>query len=357
MGETVRVKGGDITARWRGTDDLAGLLVTTSAYTVTSVVAQPSSAALRAAEAEYPFDAAVFLQIPDGVPERVRDLARDVAGEAATPYDRALLIERFLRGYTYNLEVPSPPTDRDFVDYFLFDLEEGYCDYYSTAFVVMARTVGLPTRLAIGYVSGEAGPSPWDRVVVEENAHSWPEVYFPEWGWIRFEPTAARAEIRQYLEEEDLADELERLPHQPLIVNRSWIWAAILFGCAMVMLLATWIVNRRRDRIPEGGLTSAWKMLVQAGSTLGSSHQPGQTVFDYAAVLSEVVAERAARARWQRRKWFTRADQVKRMLDQFALAYSHHLYGAGPEGDDPPAELWHELARIRTVPLIPRRDR
>ena len=356
MGDVVRVEGGDTTVLWRGLSDPAGLLVSSTLYTVTSVVAQPEPDELRTAATEYSIDTALFLQLPDGVPERVWDLAREVTEEATTPYDRAVRIEHFLRGYSYSLDVPPPPADRDIVDYFLFDLGEGYCDYYATAFVVMARMVGLPARLAIGYVGGQPGLSPWDRVVVEENSHSWPEVYFPDWGWVRFEPTAARAEVRQYLEEESGTALVERLPRRPMTVGRSIIWAAVILGLGMVFGVATWASQRRRAPIYGTGLPSTWRMLVHIGSLLGSAHQPGQTVFDYAEVLSEIVASWAATTRWRRRTWLARANQVKRMLDHFAVAYSRHLYGGGPEGQEPPAELLRELIRMRRVPLMPRRD-
>ena len=78
---------------------------------------------------------------------------------------------------------------------FLFELKRGYCDYYATAFVTLARLAGLPTRFATGYAVGT-----WDGydrvwVVSEAEAHSWPEVLFPEVGWIPFEPTAGRPSL------------------------------------------------------------------------------------------------------------------------------------------------------------------
>ena len=78
------------------------------------------------------------------------------------------------------------------VDYFLFDLRQGYCDYYASAMIVFARSRGLPARLAVGYASGEYDPVSDQFLVTEADAHSWPEIYFPEYGWIPFEPTAAQ---------------------------------------------------------------------------------------------------------------------------------------------------------------------
>ena len=125
------------------------------------------------------------------LPARVRDLARTVTAGATNPYDQASQIEAYLRTLTYDLKVPLVAADRDLVDAFLFDLRRGYCDYFASAFVVMARSVGLPARLAVGYASGQTvAPGVW--VVSAADAHSWPEVYFEGVGWVPFEPTPAR---------------------------------------------------------------------------------------------------------------------------------------------------------------------
>ena len=357
VGDVARVEDGETTARWRGPDDLAGLLVSSAAYTVTSMVALPAPDDLRSAAAVYPPVMAEYLQLPAELPERVRDLANEVTEGATTPYDRAIRLERYLRGFPYSLDVPSPPPDRDVADYFLFDLGEGYCDYYATAFVVMARAVGLPARLAIGYVGGRSGSSPWDRVVMESNGHSWPEVFFSGWGWVRFEPTSSRPEVREHLEDDVAATSEDRIPRRPMGARRSLLWAGAFLALAMVLGLAAWAWRRSANRSPDTGLSSAWRMLVQVGDTLGSSHQPGQTVFDYAAALSSAVAERAADARWRQKTWFARSDEVKRMLDLFAATYSCYLYGGGSEELELSVDLWRELARMRSVPLIPRRNR
>ena len=86
------------------------------------------------------------------------DLAVEVVGDAETRYDGAKAIEYYLRAYTYTLDLPEPPTNRDLVDYFLFERQEGYCDYYASAMVVMARAVGIPARLASGYAQGTYDP-------------------------------------------------------------------------------------------------------------------------------------------------------------------------------------------------------
>ncbi len=156
----------------------------------------PSSASpeeLRAAPPEYPaWMEERYLALPDGLPSRVRTLALALTRQAETPYDKALALEAYLRSFPYTLDLPQPPPDRDLTSYFLFELRRGYCDYYATAFAVLGRAAGLPTRLAIGYLGGACDPSTRTCTLYESEAHSWPEVYFPGYGWVAFEPTAGR---------------------------------------------------------------------------------------------------------------------------------------------------------------------
>jgi transglutaminase-like putative cysteine protease len=108
------------------------------------------------------------------------------------PYDAAEAIEGFLRTeHTYREDISAPPLDRDAVDYFLFESKAGYCDYFGSAMVVMMRTQGIPARLIRGYATGEYDQEKGLYVVPVSSAHTWAEVYFPNYGWQRFEPTAA----------------------------------------------------------------------------------------------------------------------------------------------------------------------
>ena len=109
------------------------------------------------------------------MPPRVAALAQEVTAAAATPYDQALALEAFLRQYPYDLGIPAPPPEVDVADFFLFELQRGYCDYYATAMAVLARTLGLPARLASGYAA--AAPDEDGVQTIRQNlAHSWPEI-------------------------------------------------------------------------------------------------------------------------------------------------------------------------------------
>lgn len=131
-----------------------------------------------------------YTQLPDTIPKRVVDLSLTITEDALSPFDKAIKIQNYLMdNFSYTLDTPYTPPGRDFVDYFLFDLQEGYCTYFATAMAVMGRAVGLPVR----YIEGFAmPPKPYlnDMYNVRKSdAHAWVEVYFPNIGWIPFDPT------------------------------------------------------------------------------------------------------------------------------------------------------------------------
>lgn len=137
-----------------------------------------------------------YLQLPGTLPERVRELAETITADYTNPYDKATAIERYLRAnITYNDDVSAPPIGRDGVDYMLFERPEGYCNYYASAMAVLARSIGIPARVASGYSLGDYRDGVFH--VTEANAHSWVEVYFPGYGWIEFEPTSSKPEIER----------------------------------------------------------------------------------------------------------------------------------------------------------------
>ena len=176
--------------------DMLGALTDPDVYTVVSYQPQLSVEQLRSAGSDYPPQiVGRYLQLPESMPERVLALARELTQAAPTPYDRAVSIETYLRTFPYTLEVGPPPPGRDVVDYFLFTARQGYCDYYASAMVVLARAVGLPARLVIGYASGEYNAPTAEYIVRQKDAHSWAEVYFSGIGWVEFEPTASQPAI------------------------------------------------------------------------------------------------------------------------------------------------------------------
>lgn len=126
---------------------------------------------------------------------RAEVLPRIIQG-AITPYDKAKAIEQWLRGnIQYSETIPAPPTNRDLVDWVVFDQKQAYCTYYATAMVVMLRSLGIPARMAAGFSQGIYDPANKTYIVRERDAHTWVEVYFTGAGWVEFEPTSSQNEI------------------------------------------------------------------------------------------------------------------------------------------------------------------
>jgi transglutaminase-like putative cysteine protease len=121
---------------------------------------------------------------------RIRDLAVQVTAGATNPYDKAVAVEQYLRtNYRYTLTPPAPVGGADPEEDFLFNGRAGYCQYFATAMADMLRSIGVPVRLVNGYGPGNYDSVQQRFVVKESDAHTWPEVYFPSYGWVPFEPT------------------------------------------------------------------------------------------------------------------------------------------------------------------------
>ncbi len=191
-------------------------------YRSTVLVSTANERDLLAAGTDYPgWILDRYLQLPDDVPSRVMGLAEELAGDAETPYEKAIAVRDYLRTLSYTVDIEAPPRGADAVEHFLFELQEGYCSYFASAMTVMLRTCGVPARFVAGYVteemveedSGEEtseyspnGRQPEQRTFVSRNSHAWCEVFFPEYGWIPFEPTPGYATIAR--------DDLARLPSE-----------------------------------------------------------------------------------------------------------------------------------------------
>lgn len=165
-------------------------LDTGDSYTVVSEISTASPAELRNASAtnEYPDEIVRrYTRIPSSTPKRVKRYTDRLTANADNDYDTARIIEQHLqRNWNYSLDVQRP--NRQIADSFLFEMKSGYCTYFATTMVVMLRTQGIPARFVVGYTPGQRVDSnQW--VVRGLNSHAWVEVYVPEHGWIRFDPT------------------------------------------------------------------------------------------------------------------------------------------------------------------------
>ena len=160
-------------------------------YRTDALISNPAIAELRSAGLDYPeWVTDRYLQLPDNFPARIRNLASDIASAYANPYDQTAAITAYLRQeIQYSPRVSFPDPTLDPLEYFLFDLKKGFCNYSASAEVLMLRSLGIPARLAVGYAQGQPNLQNTFYTVRERDTHAWPEVYFPNYGWIEFEPT------------------------------------------------------------------------------------------------------------------------------------------------------------------------
>lgn len=158
-------------------------------FTVVSAAPDLTPDQLRAATSVGPPDA-IFLELPDDLPSIVGELAAQVAGNATTSFDKVFALQEWFRNeFKYSLDVQSGHGDSA-IESFLNE-RIGYCEQFSATFAVMARTLDVPTRVAVGFTQGTLNEQGWYSVL-GKNAHAWPEVWFDGIGWVGFEPTPGR---------------------------------------------------------------------------------------------------------------------------------------------------------------------
>ncbi len=238
-------------------------------YRALASVAIPTAMQLRRAGEQYPnWLLERYLQVPSSIPPRMLELAREITSGVVTPYDKAVMLTTWLRkNITYSRITKPPPQDFEPLDWFLFEYQTGYCNFYASAEVIMLRTLGIPARLAAGYARGNFDPGRGAYIVQSSDSHSWPEVFFPGYGWVEFEPTVSQSELTRpesllHDEEMDLASDLIGAPvdeesilerkeemledivigEEGSIENRSpSIWRWLLVAAALVVLIALWV--------------------------------------------------------------------------------------------------------------------
>lgn len=243
-------------------------------YTIVSQIPIIDPPKLREARAalEQPALMEKYTQLPETVSERTRELAKSITEEEANDYDKVKAIEQYLRNnYMYNNQPDYSKMGEDFVDSFLFNIREGYCDYYSTAMAVMVRSLEMPARWVKGYTSGSQpleeeymdmyldmeyeeayADVPGYYVVSNANAHSWVEVYFEGYGWIPFEPTSGFSmPLPQQTEDVEIQPiEAAAAPNESA-ENKGFSWGALIWAALFtgIALLAGGVLYNKRDRV------------------------------------------------------------------------------------------------------------
>ncbi len=187
-------------------------------YTVVGSVSAATVDQLRAAGTTYPdWITQSYLQVSRRLPPRVGEKAKEISAGTTNPYDAATAIESYIRTFPIDYSVGATPDGDDGVDYFLFDARRGYFDYHASAMTMMLRTLGVPARLASGYVidpTRRAGQSDTFKLT-QQQAFAWPEVYFPSIGWVEFNPTPSQPVISRP------AVPQTRVPEEPQLQLRA----------------------------------------------------------------------------------------------------------------------------------------
>ncbi|TXS03028.1 transglutaminase [Streptomyces sp. col6] len=167
-------------------------------YTVTSLDVQPTAEQLARAGAVPAALLREYTEVPESLPEVVAQRAEEVTKGASNPYERAVKLQDYFAsngGFTYDTSVDSG-TGTSAISRFLKD-RRGFCVHFSFTMAAMARTLGIPARVAVGFTPGTAQADGSYSVGLRD-AHAWPELYFEGIGWTRFEPTPTRGSVPTY---------------------------------------------------------------------------------------------------------------------------------------------------------------
>lgn len=337
-------------------------------YGVIASVSVAGAVDLRAAGTDYPAWTDRYLDLPSYSLRRVRSLARQITRDANNPYDAAVAIERHLRDFQYSVDVPAPPPNRDAVDWFLFVSREGYCDYFASGMAVMARTLGIPSRVVSGYNTGTFSEETGLYTVRQENAHSWPELFFPGYGWVRFEPTpsqpvpvrpeespAGTIPASDELTAEDLAalsldfqDPDSMLLEDELVFGedggftnsapRPAPWTFLIIPAILATaILLLWLMWRRlASSLTDSG--RAYLQLYSVAGLLGWRLRPSNTPGEYGRMLGEASPE------------------LRSEMDTVVRSYMEEVYGGrrSPDGEAI-RESWRRLRAKLPLHLLKQR--
>ncbi len=230
-----------------------------------------------------------YLDLPANFPARITDLAMRITEGVETDYEKSIRIQEFLRkNYSYSLTTPAPPAGRDVVDYFLFNAREGFCSYYASSMVVMLRAVGVPARIVSGYAKGEFDAGIKAFRVTPADAHAWVEVYFPDYGWVEFEPTPAYPAPRYGLQKEETLSiqiPLDRITAILLVIIR-WLLIGLTVGGVLFMMFKL-LSGKKKVTLPVVPAQLLYWKLRQKLSAAGVRLEPSLTPRESLVKLQE----------------------------------------------------------------------
>ncbi|MGD6818232.1 transglutaminase TgpA family protein [Metabacillus sp. 113a] len=295
-----------------------------------------SLSSIKGTEEVSPDMLARYTQLPE-IPDRVRELSRSLTEDYDNLYDKTKAIEEYLTGpdFTYNTQdVGVPGENQDYVDQFLFETMQGYCDNFSTSMTVLLRASGIPARWVKGYTEGEyqntsSETSARTYQVTNNNAHSWVEVYFPGAGWVTFEPTQGFTNPYSFTRntetetpEEPAPETPEEQPEQPerpdqqpeqeeaasskqtfnwnfsigspgfytVVALTLFIAAVIYFTRRKWMMLL--VLAKYKNRRDEEAFFSAYPALLKQLHRIGYERKEGQTLREFAKTVDYTFSSR-----------------------------------------------------------------
>jgi transglutaminase-like putative cysteine protease len=354
-------------------------------YTAVSMVSNATEDELRTDHTLYPeWVYQRYMSVPAVVPRSVENLAERIVREAGAtnPFDKAKAIENYLRdpdNFVYSTDINPPASGVERISWFLFSSKTGYCEYFASAMVIMLRQVGVPARMAGGYAPGEYDPNTATYTIRESAAHSWPEVYFPTYGWIEFEPTPSQSVVLHGPFEsteptplptvENIAEN-EPTPSPTTdpgidqaanpdgqgptaggldLVGNPWFWggaAAVLLAVALFMFLPMSPFNQSKRRPGNAGFY--YRRMLFLSRLLRAGPAAHQTPYEFSESLSREVPGTSLFARTISRAY------VREQFGRDALDPAERR-NVGTAYDSLRAKLLRSLPGRQVRRIIPRR--
>ncbi len=318
---------------------------------------------LRSSGTDDPRDVDAYLQLPDtSHTDDIVDRARDITATASGRYEQALALQSYFRSaqnFTYTTDVDPARSDDAVWDF--LGSGTGYCVQFATAMTIMARALDIPARMAVGFLPGTQDDT-GQYVVTGQESHAWPELYFPDAGWVRFEPTPATQSgapprwadpfanatgtVPGELEPSAAAPGTAPLPSTAPVPQTTTVSGAdggpdyvlpvVLGGGVLLLALGVVLLRRRLVRSDELRPEVAWahlrKRLAASGITFSDAHTPRQ-------------AARAVQAEIESRRGGPMEPAARAALTDLARAVEDHRYAVSPRAWEH-AELEQRVAAV-----------
>lgn len=294
----------------------------------------------------------------------VAQTAAQVTANSGTMYDKAIALEDYLRTFKYSLDNPAVPDGQDPVAFFL-QTKQGFCTHFATAMAVMGRSLGMPTRIAEGFAAGEFDAKTNTFLVKGTQAHVWTQIYFAQYGWVNFEPTASfgkfarafgatsggptpttgtpgtgsRTPVARGTRSTELGNQGgstgKSSPINSTAVDvgiGASLFIILVLICAMVVMIWWRLLYRGLSPV-----TSAFARVAKLGSWAGAPPARSQTPREYAEQLSEVIplqreslrklGDLYSRERWGGGLAGDQQRELPRLYEQIRLAVTRVIAG------------------------------